>query len=59
MDAFKAAQEYFTRMLREVPDMKVLILDHDTQDMIGNIYSQTDIIAQQVQQRRILLVKSF
>lgn len=48
MDAFKAVQDYITKMLQSVPDMKVLILDQETQDMIGNIYSQTDIIAQQV-----------
>ena len=48
MDAFKAVQSYIGKMLESVKDMKVLILDQDTQDMIGNIFSQTDIIAQQV-----------
>lgn len=48
MNAFKAVQDYITKMLKSVPDMKVLILDSETQAMIGNVYSQTEIIAQQV-----------
>lgn len=39
---------YVDRMLREVPGMKVLLLDPETTKVVSTVYSQSDILEQEV-----------
>jgi len=43
-----AQRNYIEKMLNNVPDMKVLIMDNETTQMVSMIYSQTDILKRQV-----------
>jgi len=43
-----AQRSYVDKMLNNVSDMKVLLLDHETTQMVSMIYSQTDILKRQV-----------
>lgn len=39
---------YVERMLKEVPGMKVLLLDSETTKIVSTVYSQSDILEQEV-----------
>jgi vacuolar protein sorting-associated protein 45 len=43
-----AQRNYIEKMLNNVQDMKVLLLDNETTQMVSMIYSQTDILKRQV-----------
>lgn len=39
---------YLDKMLKEVPGMKVLILDADTTQIVSTVYSQSEILEHEV-----------
>jgi hypothetical protein len=39
---------YVDKMLRDVPGMKVLLLDQETTKVVSTVYSQSDILEQEV-----------
>lgn len=41
-------RSYLDRMLREVPGMKVLLLDQDTTRVVSTVYSQSDVLGREV-----------
>ena len=43
-----AQRDYIDKMLKSVTDMKVLLLDNETTQMVSLIHSQTDILKRQV-----------
>lgn len=47
MNLYTASHDYMNKVLG-TPGMKALLLDQETTQMIGNVYSQSDIIAKQV-----------
>lgn len=48
MDLSTVARYYIDKMLRDVTGMKVLLLDTDTTRIVSTVYSQSDILAQEV-----------
>ena len=48
MDLFKILRFYVDKMLKEVPGMKVLVLDEETTQSISMVYSQSEILEQEV-----------
>ena len=48
MDLSSVVRYYVDRMLKEVPGMKVLLLDADTTRIVSTVYSQSEILEQEV-----------
>ena len=48
MDLSLVVRYYVDRMLKEVPGMKVLLLDADTTRIVSTVYSQSEILEQEV-----------
>lgn len=48
MDLSSVVRYYVERMLKEVPGMKVLLLDADTTRIVSTVYSQSEILEQEV-----------
>lgn len=48
MDLVAVLRSYVERMLREVSGIKVLVLDPETTRIVSAVYSQTDILEQDV-----------
>ena len=48
MDLSTVVRYYVDRMLKEVPGMKVLLLDADTTRIVSTVYSQSEILEQEV-----------
>ncbi len=48
MDLFKILRFYVEKMLKEVPGMKVLVLDEETTQSVSMVYSQSEILEQEV-----------
>ena len=48
MDLSAVVRFYIDKMLREVPGMKVLLLDADTTRSVSTVYSQSEILEQEV-----------
>jgi vacuolar protein sorting-associated protein 45 len=48
MDLTAVVRSYVERMLREVSDMKVLLLDAEITKMVSTVYSQSKILEQEV-----------
>jgi len=48
MDLFKILRFYVDKMLKEVPGMKVLVLDEETPQSVSMVYSQSEILEQEV-----------
>ena len=48
MDLASVVRYYVDRMLKEVPGMKVLLLDADTTRIVSTVYSQSEILEQEV-----------
>ena len=48
MDLSTVLRYYVDRMLKEVPGMKVLLLDADTTRIVSTVYSQSEILEQEV-----------
>lgn len=48
MDLSTVVRFYVERMLKEVPGMKVLLLDADTTKIVSTVYSQSEILEQEV-----------
>ena len=48
MDLTAVVRFYIDKMLREVPGMKVLLLDADTTRSVSTVYSQSEILEQEV-----------
>jgi vacuolar protein sorting-associated protein 45 len=48
MDLFKILRFYVDKMLKEVPGMKVLVLDEETTQSVSMVYSQSEILEQEV-----------
>lgn len=47
-DLIAVLSGYCDRMLKEVPGMKVLLLDGETTKVVSTVYSQSDILEQEV-----------
>jgi vacuolar protein sorting-associated protein 45 len=48
MDMAAVLRQYIDRMLREVAGMKVLLLDAETTKIVSTVYSQSEILEQEV-----------
>ena len=48
MDLTAVVRSYVERMLREVSGMKVLLLDAETTKIVSTVYSQSEILEQEV-----------
>lgn len=48
MDLSKILRFYIDKMLKEVPGMKVLIMDSETTQAVSMVYSQSEILEQEV-----------
>ena len=48
MDLFTVVRYYIDKMLKEVAGVKVLVLDHDTTQIVSMVYSQSEILEQEV-----------
>ena len=48
MDLSKILRFYIDKMLKEVPGMKVLVMDNDTTQAVSMVYSQSEILEQEV-----------
>ena len=48
MDLATVVRYYVDRMLKEIPGMKVLLLDADTTRIVSTVYSQSEILEQEV-----------
>lgn len=48
MDLSSVVRYYVDRMLKEVPGMKVLLLDADTTRIVSTVYSQSEILEHEV-----------
>ena len=48
MDLFTVVRFYIDKMLKEVAGVKVLVLDHDTTQIVSMVYSQSEILEQEV-----------
>ena len=48
MDLVAVLRSYVERMLREVSGIKVLVLDPETTRIVSAVYSQTEILEQDV-----------
>ena len=48
MDLATIVRFYVDKMLKEVPGMKVLLLDADTTRIVSTVYSQSEILEQEV-----------
>ena len=48
MDLFKILRFYVDKMLQEVPGRKVLVLEEETTQSISMVYSQSEILEQEV-----------
>ena len=48
MDLSTVIRFYVERMLKETPGMKVLLLDADTTKIVSTVYSQSEILEQEV-----------
>ena len=48
MDLSAVVRFYVERMLKETPGMKVLLLDADTTKIVSTVYSQSEILEQEV-----------
>lgn len=48
MDLSTVVRFYVERMLKETPGMKVLLLDADTTKIVSTVYSQSEILEQEV-----------
>lgn len=48
MDLSKILRFYVDKMLKEIPGMKVLVMDNDTTQAVSMVYSQSEILEQEV-----------
>ncbi len=48
MDLTAVLRSYVERMLKEVPGMKVLLLDPETTKVVSAVYSQSEILEHEV-----------
>ena len=48
MDLVALIRSYVERMLADVPGMKVLLLDAETTKIVSTVYSQSEILEQEV-----------
>lgn len=48
MDLSKILRFYIDKMLKEVPGMKVLVMDSETTQAVSMVYSQSEILEQEV-----------
>ncbi|EDQ93117.1 uncharacterized protein MONBRDRAFT_13583 [Monosiga brevicollis MX1] len=48
MDVIKAVREYISKFLADSAGMKVLLLDEETTSIVSMVYSQTEILQQEV-----------
>ena len=48
VDLAAVVRGYVERMLREVPGMKALLLDAETTQIVSTVYSQSEILEQEV-----------
>lgn len=47
-DLVEVVRNYVDKMLREVPGMKVLLLDAETTRVVSTVFSQSEILEQEV-----------
>eukprot|EP00339_Tiarina_fusa_P000965 CAMPEP_0117048520 /NCGR_PEP_ID=MMETSP0472-20121206/33537_1 /TAXON_ID=693140 ORGANISM="Tiarina fusus, Strain LIS" /NCGR_SAMPLE_ID=MMETSP0472 /ASSEMBLY_ACC=CAM_ASM_000603 /LENGTH=554 /DNA_ID=CAMNT_0004761645 /DNA_START=16 /DNA_END=1680 /DNA_ORIENTATION=+ len=48
MNVITATQNYIQRMIESVRGMKVLVLDHETMGIVSSVFSQNEVLAQEV-----------